>query len=101
MRSTDARRAVYEAVEVFNAQADPEKAIVPDDATPLLDPSGQVIDSLGFAFLIVTIEQVILDSMNREVVLFDDSLMDLDLGSPDNPFLSLGSLIRYLSEKLT
>jgi len=101
VESAEARRAVYEAVEAFNAQADPGKAIVPDDDTPLLNPEGQVIDSLGFAFLIVTIEQVVLDSMNREVVLFDDSLMDLDLGSPDNPFLSLGSLVSYLSKKLT
>lgn len=97
----EARRAVYEAVEAYNAQADVGKAIIPDDNTLLLHPDGQVIDSLGFAFLIVTIEQVVLDSMNREVILFDDSLMELDLGSSDNPFLSLGSLISYLSEKLT
>jgi hypothetical protein len=97
--ASKAGAVVGQAIGLFNEQAEPNKRIGNDKSTPLLS-EGQVIDSLGFAFLIVTIEQLVLDELGIEIVLFDDSLMEMDFTSPDNPFSTIGALTSYLATKL-
>ena len=59
-----------------------------------------VIDSLGFAFLIVTIEQYALDDLDKEILIFDDEVMEMDFESDQNPFSTLGSLASFVAQKL-
>lgn len=59
-----------------------------------------VIDSLGFAFLIVTIEQYALDDLGKEILIFDDEVMEMDFESDENPFSTLGSLTSFVAQKL-
>ena len=74
--------------------------IVDAPATKLLGDDG-VIDSLAFAFLIVTIEQYALDDLDKEIVIFDDAVMEMDFDATDNPFATIGSLAQFVSKKLT
>ncbi|MEK7357854.1 MAG: hypothetical protein AAB250_15495, partial [Bdellovibrionota bacterium] len=73
--------------------------LVDHPETLLLGDEG-VIDSLAFAFLIVTIEQYALDDLDQEILLFDDEVMEMDFDATDNPFMSIGSLIQFVDRKL-
>ena len=95
-----AGRIVSKAVADVNAQKTEGPPLDDDPETRLLGDDG-VIDSVTFAFLIVTIEQYALDDLDREIVLFDDEVMEMDFDSADNPFMTIGSLTKFVSGKLT
>jgi len=90
---------VSKAIVDVNDQKTEGPLLVDDPDTLLLGEDG-VIDSLAFAFLIVTIEQYALDDLDREIILFDDEVMELDFESVDNPFLSIGTLVGFVARKL-
>lgn len=94
-----AARIVSKAVADVNEQKTDGPPLVDDPGTLLLGEDG-VIDSLAFAFFIVTIEQYALDELDLEIVLFDDEVMGLDFDALDNPFRTIGSLTELVSRKL-
>lgn len=99
MSHNKATELISRAVGDLNAQKrnGPPLADRPD--SKLLGDDG-VIDSLGFAFLIVTIEQYALDDLDKEILIFDDEVMELDFESDENPFSTLGSLTAFVAQKL-
>jgi hypothetical protein len=101
MSTTEAAvRIVSKAIRDVNEQMTEGTPLVDHPDTLLLGEDG-VIDSLAFAFFIVTIEQYALDDLDREIVLFDDEVMEMDFDAADNPFMSIGSLTEFVSKKLT
>ncbi len=94
-----AAQIVSKAIVDVNQQSNDGPRITDDQGTRLLGDEG-VIDSLAFAFLIVTIEQYALDDLNKEIVIFDDEVMEMDFDADNNPFATVGSLITFVSNKL-
>lgn len=94
-----AAQIVSKAIDDVNQQSDDGPRITDDQGTRLLGDDG-VIDSLAFAFLIVTIEQYALDDLNKEIVIFDDEVMEMDFEADNNPFATVGSLTIFVSNKL-
>ena len=92
-------RIVSKAIIDVNAQKTDERLLVDHPDTRLLGEDG-VIDSLAFAYLVVCIEQYALDDFDKEIVLFDDEVMQMDFDSVDNPFMTIGSLIAFVQRKL-
>lgn len=90
---------VSKAVQAVNDQLTESEPLVDHPSTRLLDEDG-VIDSLAFAFFIVTIEQFALDDFDMDIVLVDDEVLDMDIDSVDNPFLTIGTLTDYVAKKL-
>jgi hypothetical protein len=100
MQNTDeASRIVSKAIRDVNDQKTEGPPLVDAPDTRLLGDDG-VIDSLAFAFFIVTIEQYALDDLDQEIVLFDDEVMEMDFDSVDNPFVSIASLTEFVRKKL-
>ena len=97
--SETASLLVSRAIADVNGQQIDGPQLVDDPGYQLLGEAG-VIDSLGFAFFIVTIEQHALDDLGKEIVLFDDEVMELDFDAPDNPFRTIGSLMQFVARKL-
>jgi hypothetical protein len=93
-------KIVSKAIVDVNAQRTEGMPLVDGPETLLLGEEG-VIDSLAFAYLVVCIEQYALDDLDREIILFDDELMQMDFDSVDNPFLTIGSLTAFVQRKLT
>ncbi len=93
-------KIVSQAIVAVNDQMAEGEPLVDDRATRLLGDDG-VIDSLAFAFFIVTIEQFALDDHDQEIVLFDDEVMEMDFDSVDNPFVTIGALTDFVARKLT
>ena len=91
---------VAKAIVDVNAQKTEGALLVDHPDTLLLGDNG-VIDSLAFAFLVVTIEQYALDDLDKEILLFDDEVMEMDIDSADNPFLTIGSLTAFVHRKLS
>lgn len=90
---------VSKALVDVNDQKTEGPPLVDQPDTLLLGNDG-VIDSLAFAFLIVTIEQYALDDFDKEIILFDDEVMEMDFESVDNPFISIGTLVEFVARKL-
>jgi acyl carrier protein len=90
---------VSKSIVDVNAQKTDDQLLVDHPDTRLLGEDG-VIDSLAFAYLIVCIEQYVLDDLDKEIVLFDDEVMQMDFDSKDNPFMTIGSLIAFVQRKL-
>lgn len=90
---------VSKAIVDVNAQKTEGMPLVDSPETLLLGEDG-VIDSLAFAYLVVCIEQYALDDLDKEIVLFDDEVMQMDFDSVDNPFLTIGSLTAFVQRKL-
>jgi hypothetical protein len=99
MFNPETLKIVSKAIADVNAQRREGPGIVDDPATRLLGDDG-VIDSLGFAFLIVTIEQYALDDLGKEILVFDDEVMEMDFDSEANPFATVGSLTKFVNSKL-
>jgi hypothetical protein len=100
MSSPDpAARIVSQAVAAVNEQKTDGSTLVDSPDTLLLGEDG-VIDSLAFAFFIVTIEQYALDDLDKEIILFDDEVMEMDFESADNPFVTIASLTDFVRRKL-
>lgn len=95
----DAARIISKAIGDVNAQKTDGVALIDNPETLLLGEEG-VIDSLAFAYLVVCIEQYALDDLDKEIVLFDDEVMQMDFDSVDNPFLTIGSLTLFVQRKL-
>jgi len=95
-----AARIVSKALTDVNGQMTEGEPLVDHPETRLLGEDG-VIDSLAFAFFIVTIEQYVLDDLDKEIILFDDEVMEMDFDSVDNPFVTIGSLTEFVNRKLT
>ena len=94
-----AQSIVSKAIIDVNDQKTEGPPLVDNPEALLLGEDG-VIDSLAFAFLIVTIEQYTLDDLDKEIVLFDDEVMEMDFDSADNPFISIGTLVQFVERKL-
>lgn len=94
-----AETIVSKAIADVNEQKSEGPPLVNHPESLLLSEDG-VIDSLAFAFLIVTIEQYALDDLDKEIILFDDEVMEMDFDSVDNPFISIGTLIEFVEKKL-
>jgi hypothetical protein len=92
-------RIVSKAILDVNAQKTEGSPLIDNPGTLLLGEMG-VIDSLAFAYLVVCIEQYALDDLDREIILFDDDVMQMDFDSVDNPFLTIGSLTAFVQRKL-
>jgi hypothetical protein len=90
---------VSKAIDDVNAQKTEGGLLIDSPETLLLSESG-VIDSLAFAFLVVCIEQYALDDLGKEIILFDDEVMQMDFDSLDNPFMTIGSLTNFVQRKL-
>lgn len=90
---------ISKALVDVNDQMTEGEPLVDHPDTRLLGEDG-VIDSLGFAFFIVTIEQYALDDLDKEIILFDDEVMEMDFDSVDNPFVTIGSLTDFVNRKL-
>ena len=99
MSHSEAVNLIAKAVKDLNDQKREGPQLVFNQMTKLLGDDG-VIDSLGFAFLIVTIEQYALDDLDKEILIFDDEVMEMDFESSENPFSTLGSLTNFVSQKL-
>lgn len=91
---------VSKAIVDVNAQKTDDRLLVDHPDTRLLGEDG-VIDSIAFAYLVVCIEQYVLDELDKEIVLFDDEVMQLDFDGIDNPFMSIGSLTAFVQRKLS
>ncbi len=91
---------VSKAIIDVNAQKTEGSLLVDHPETLLLGESG-VIDSLAFAYLVVCIEQYALDDLDKEIILFDDEVMQMDFDSVDNPFMTISSLTAFVQRKLT
>ncbi len=92
-------KIVSKAIVDVNAQKTEGLSLVDHPETLLLGESG-VIDSLAFAYLVVCIEQYALDDLDKEIILFDDEVMQMDFDSVDNPFMTIGSLTEFVQRKL-
>ena len=97
--SDAAASIVSKAILDVNAQKTEGPLLIDHPDTLLLSEDG-VIDSLAFAFLIVTVEQYALDDFDKEIVLFDDEVMQMDFDTIGNPFMTIGSLIKFVKSKL-
>jgi hypothetical protein len=95
-----AQSCVTNAIRDVNEQHAGEVHIPDDPATELLGPASP-LDSVTFAYFIVTIEQYALDDYDQEIVLFDEEVMELDFEALDNPFYTVGSLIAFVAGRLT
>jgi hypothetical protein len=95
-----AAQLISKALTDVNDQKDDGTRIIDDPSTRLLGDDG-VIDSLAFAFLIVTIEQYALDDLDKEIIIFDDEVMEMDFDATNNPFSTIGSLTIFVSSKLS
>jgi acyl carrier protein len=91
---------VSKAIVDVNAQKTEGPLLVDAPDTRLLGEDG-VIDSLAFAFLVVTIEQYALDDLDKEIVLFDDTVMEMEVDDVDNPFVTIGTLTEFVCRKLS
>ena len=80
-----------------------------DSAEPryVAEPNNQIfggdtgLDSLNFAFFVISIEQFIKDEVGQEIVLFDDYVFSLDPNDPNHPFATIASLTDYIVKKLS
>jgi hypothetical protein len=97
--SDAAASIVSKAILDVNAQKTAGQLLIDHPCTMLLSEEG-VIDSLAFAFLIVTIEQYALDDLDKEIFLFDDEVMQMDFKTIGNPFMTIGSLTKFVQSKL-
>ena len=98
-QSQAAAKLISKAIADVNAQQADGSLLVDSPEYQLLGAEG-VIDSLGFAFFIVTIEQYALDELDREITLFDDEVMEMDFDAATNPFRTVGSLTQFVAGKL-
>ena len=48
----------------------------------------------------MTIEQYALDDLGKEILIFDDEVMEMDFDSEANPFATVGSLTKFVNSKL-
>lgn len=101
MHSGDAAtQIISKAIADVNAQRTSGPPLVDSPDTRLLGEEG-VIDSLSFAFLVVTIEQHALDDIGKEIILFDDEVMTIAVDDASNPFATIGSLTQYVQKKIS
>ena len=94
-----AQKSISYAVEQINSV---------DSAEPryVAEPSNQIfggatgMDSLNFAFFVISIEQFIKDTTKKEITLFDDYVFSLDPNDLNHPFATIASLTDYIIKKL-
>ena len=95
-----AQKSISYAVEQINSV---------DSAEPryVAEPNNQIfggatgMDSLNFAFFVISIEQFIKDTAKKEITLFDDYVFSLDPNDPNHPFATISSLTDYIITKLS
>ena len=95
-----AQKSIAYAADQINSVDSTEPRYVPE-------PNNQIfggdtgMDSLNFAFFVISIEQFIKDEVGREIVLFDDYVFSLDPNDPNHPFATIASLTDYIVKKLS
>jgi hypothetical protein len=94
-----ARKSIDYAVDQVNSVESSEPRYV-------AEPNNQIfggatgMDSLNFAFFVISIEQFIKDTAKKEITLFDDYVFSLDPNDPNHPFATIASLTEYIIRKL-
>ena len=58
------------------------------------------LDSLNFAFFVVSIEQYVKDTTGIEITLFDDYVFGLDPQDPNHPFANIKNLKNFVDKKI-
>jgi hypothetical protein len=95
-----AQKSISYAVEQINSVDSSEFRYV-------AEPNNQIfggttgMDSLNFAFFVISIEQYIKDTEKKEITLFDDYVFSLDPNDPNHPFATISSLTDYIIQKLS
>ena len=95
-----AQKSISYAVEQINSIDSVEPRYV-------AEPNNQIfggatgMDSLNFAFFVISIEQYIKDTEKKEIILFDDYVFSLDPNDPNHPFATISSLTDYIIQKLS
>jgi hypothetical protein len=95
-----AQKSISYAVEQINSIDSVEPRYV-------AEPNNQIfggatgMDSLNFAFFVISIEQYIKDTEKKEITLFDDYVFSLDPNDPNHPFATISSLTDYIIQKLS
>ena len=97
--SSEIWEILQEGIDELNLQRDSDIPIKCDPEQALLSGYG-VIDSLGFAFLIVILEQTIEEKLSKEVTLFDDDVLNMDVSDPSHPFNTVLSLANHIESKV-
>lgn len=95
-----AQKAISYAVEQINSVDSAEAQYVADPNNPIFGGSTGM-DSLNFAFFVISIEQYIKDTEKKEITLFDDYVFNLDPNDPNHPFATISSLTQYIIQKLS
>jgi acyl carrier protein len=87
------RRLVYDAIDELNQDLLEVQRLEKDEGVILLGTSGK-LDSLQILNLVLIIEKNLEKEFNRQLSLMDEST----LTQADDPFMSVGSLVKYVAE---
>lgn len=86
---------IYLAIDEINKQL-PTHAHLSKESTTILLGDGGILDSLGLINLIVCIEEKIVCSIGRQVILLDEE----SLVNPEGPYRSVGSLATWILSRI-
>lgn len=88
-------QVVTRAVEELN-ESRQVKVLVEQGETAPLYGRGAPLDSLGLVSLILAIEQLVADELNRNITIADERAVS----QQRSPFRTIGSLTSYITERL-
>jgi hypothetical protein len=95
-----ALKSISHAVDQINSVDSSEPPYVPELHNQIFG-GATGMDSLNFAFFVISIEQFIKDTAKKEITLFDDYVFSLDPNDPNHPFATIASLTDYIVSKLS
>ena len=95
-----AQKSISYAVEQINSVDSAESQYVAEPNNQIFG-GAKGMDSLNFAFFVISIEQYIKDTEKKEITLFDDYVFSLDPNDPSHPFATISSLTDYIIQKLS
>ncbi len=86
-------RAIYETIEEVNGQLKESRRIAKSPEAPLAEPDGP-LTSLGMVNFVVTLEQNLEDSLQREYSLISEQT----LAGKESPFRDVKRLVEYVEQ---
>jgi acyl carrier protein len=92
MDQHQARRIVYDAIDVVNQQLPASKRLQKTPDTVIVGAAG-ALDSLGLINFVMTLEDKAGEVLGAPIQLFDETMLIQD----DGPFRTVGGLTHYLS----
>jgi acyl carrier protein len=92
MDQNQARRIVYDAIDVVNQQLPASKRLQKTPDTVIVGAAG-VLDSLGIVNFVMTLEDKAGDVLGTPIQLFDETTLIQE----DGPFRTVGGLTHYLA----